>query len=140
MAELGPDAESFHARIGAYAKKHGIDGLWTTGPLSSYAQKSFAGSSQVVVSLAGGVTGKNDTAQKNNNADGGSPVSAGAHFTDQESLIQDLRKYLAAGVTVLVKGSRSARMERVVKGLLPRSVNSASMATRADAALSERST
>lgn len=139
MAELGPDAESFHARIGAYAKKHGIDGLWTTGPLSSHAQKSFAESQKVLVSLAGGVAGKKGSTQKSNDSDGSSPVSGGAHFVDQESLIQDLRKYMAEGVTVLVKGSRSAQMERVVKGLLPRT-NSASMSARSNAALSERST
>ena len=40
-------------------------------------------------------------------------------FKDQESLIQALRPWLAGDTTVLVKGSRSARMGRVVKGLIP---------------------
>ncbi|NND90371.1 MAG: UDP-N-acetylmuramoyl-tripeptide--D-alanyl-D-alanine ligase [Granulosicoccus sp.] len=91
MAELGPDAPVLHARLGAYARQRGLDGLWTTGPLSSHAQKAFAGNTPL----------------------------AGRHFTDQEALIADIRTRLGAGVTVLVKGSRSARMERVVKALMP---------------------
>ena len=44
---------------------------------------------------------------------------AGAqHFADQASLIEALRAQLRAGVTVLVKGSRSSRMERVSAALL----------------------
>lgn len=91
MAELGSDAESLHARLGAYARQNGIDGLWTVGPLSSATQKAFAGDAPL----------------------------AGRHFTDQESMIADLAEQLNADVTVLVKGSRSARMERVVKALMP---------------------
>lgn len=139
MAELGPDAKSLHARVGAYAKKHGVDGLWTTGSLALHAQKGFTVSPQLAVSLTGGIAAKSDAAQKNS-AEGSSLVSAGAHFADQESLIQDIRKYLTSDVTVLVKGSRSARMECVVKGLLLPSANSASMTISPGAALPERST
>lgn len=91
MAELGEDAEALHASLGAYARQCGIDGLWTTGPLSSATQKAFAGDQPL----------------------------AGGHFTDQEALINDLAEQLNADMTVLVKGSRSARMERVVKALMP---------------------
>lgn len=43
---------------------------------------------------------------------------AGAQvFADVETLVAPLRAQLGAGVTVLVKGSRSARMERVVAAL-----------------------
>lgn len=91
MAELGADAESLHADLGEYARQSGIDGLWTTGPLSAAIQKAFTGDAPL----------------------------AGGHFTDQEALISDLSEQLNAGVTVLVKGSRSARMERVIKALMP---------------------
>ncbi len=39
------------------------------------------------------------------------------HHPDQAALIEALRPMLHAGMTVLVKGSRSARMERVVQAL-----------------------
>lgn len=39
------------------------------------------------------------------------------HFTQQDELIAALRQDLHAGVTLLVKGSRSARMESVVEAL-----------------------
>jgi len=43
---------------------------------------------------------------------------AGAeHFVDLDALIKALRANLRAGVTVLIKGSRSMRMERVVEAL-----------------------
>jgi len=41
----------------------------------------------------------------------------GAHFEDIETLIETLRAELSAGATVLVKGSRGMRMERVVAAL-----------------------
>jgi UDP-N-acetylmuramoyl-tripeptide--D-alanyl-D-alanine ligase len=37
MLELGPDAPAFHARIGAYAKKLGIERMLTVGPLAKHA-------------------------------------------------------------------------------------------------------
>lgn len=40
-------------------------------------------------------------------------------FDDQESLLRALQSELGPGITLLVKGSRSARMERVVEGLRP---------------------
>ena len=37
MLELGPDAPAFHARIGAYAKRLGIDRMLTVGTLAKNA-------------------------------------------------------------------------------------------------------
>lgn len=91
MAELGADAQALHAQLGRYARQQGLDGLWTTGTLSIAAQNAFAGDNPLV----------------------------GGHFADQQALIDALGPSLDAGVTVLVKGSRSARMERVVKALMP---------------------
>ena len=39
------------------------------------------------------------------------------HFVDREALIGALRTGLRSGITLLVKGSRSMRMERVVEAL-----------------------
>lgn len=50
-----------------------------------------------------------------------SEAFAGKHFTDLDALVVDLVSYfnqLTGKVTVLVKGSRSARMERVVEALI----------------------
>ncbi len=42
----------------------------------------------------------------------------GRHFRDVEPLIEALREAMDARTTVLVKGSRAARMERVVRGIV----------------------
>lgn len=50
-----------------------------------------------------------------------SEAFAGKHFTDLDALAIDLVSYfnqLAGNVTVLVKGSRSAKMERVIEALI----------------------
>lgn len=44
--------------------------------------------------------------------------TGGYHFADRESLIEALRPWLQTNMTVLVKGSRSAKMESVVAALL----------------------
>jgi UDP-N-acetylmuramoyl-tripeptide--D-alanyl-D-alanine ligase len=45
--------------------------------------------------------------------------SGGEWFPDADSLIRRLQGELAAGVTVLIKGSRVNRLERVVQALIP---------------------
>jgi len=96
MAELGADAERMHARVGAYAHQQGVDGLWTTGPLASFAYQAFTDASKASKS-----------------------ERQGSHHVDHEALVSDLTRRMTEGVTVLVKGSRSASMERVVKALMP---------------------
>lgn len=41
------------------------------------------------------------------------------HFTNREELISALRPYLKADTTILVKGSRSMRMEKIIAGIIP---------------------
>jgi UDP-N-acetylmuramoyl-tripeptide--D-alanyl-D-alanine ligase len=85
MAELGPDAATLHAEIGAYARSKNVKKLYCVGAHAhTMADAAGAGASA---------------------------------FDDIESLILALRKDLHAGVNLLVKGSRSARMERVLAGL-----------------------
>lgn len=43
MAELGADADEWHTEVGRYAKRRGIDKLWTTGVLAEHSAKAFAG-------------------------------------------------------------------------------------------------
>jgi UDP-N-acetylmuramoyl-tripeptide--D-alanyl-D-alanine ligase len=40
------------------------------------------------------------------------------HFASHEALVEELRRHMHADMTVLVKGSRSSRMERVVAGIV----------------------
>lgn len=41
------------------------------------------------------------------------------HFTDRDELLAKLKTHWAEGTTILIKGSRSMRMEKIVAGLLP---------------------
>ncbi|WP_295798858.1 UDP-N-acetylmuramoyl-tripeptide--D-alanyl-D-alanine ligase [uncultured Microbulbifer sp.] len=89
MAELGPEADRAHRDMGQLARERGIDQLFTLGPLSAAASIAFAAGRQHV--------------QKN--------------FSDRDALVKALAPELDETTTVLVKGSRSARMELVVQAL-----------------------
>lgn len=41
------------------------------------------------------------------------------HFTDRDKLIASLQPYLKNGMTILIKGSRSMHMEKIVAGIIP---------------------
>ena len=90
MAELGEQSESFHYEVGAYAQQCGIQHLLCLGHEEDHATQSY-------------VRGFGSRAK---------------HFTVMASLLEHLEPLLAEGVTVLVKGSRAAAMERVVAGLM----------------------
>lgn len=88
MAELGEKARYYHEQVGEYAKQKGIDALFTLGVLSQSASAVFE--------------------------------SQGKHFSAIDPLCDYVLSQLAGeqrDITLLVKGSRSARMERVVQAL-----------------------
>jgi len=89
MGELGGDAETLHEEAGRSARLLGIDHLYTVGALAQHAAQGFGAQAR--------------------------------HFPTAETLIEALRDDLAATdagqVALLVKGSRSSRMERVVAAL-----------------------
>ena len=83
MGELGDDAATFHAEIGAEARRAGIEKMYALGTLSNNAVREFG--------------------------------SGARHFERIEDLQVALEKELDANTTVLVKGSRFMKMERVVE-------------------------
>ncbi|WNC72966.1 UDP-N-acetylmuramoyl-tripeptide--D-alanyl-D-alanine ligase [Thalassotalea psychrophila] len=88
MAELGEDARTYHQEIGEHALEQHIDNILTLGVLSQSTSSVFE--------------------------------QDGRHFSSRELLVEHLANLLAQedqAITVLVKGSRSARMELVVKDI-----------------------
>lgn len=89
MAELGAQGERLHEQIGSRARAAGVEHLYATGVLSRSAVAAFGAGARHFASQAGLA----------------------------EALVADLARLSGATVTVLVKGSRSARMEGVVGAL-----------------------
>jgi UDP-N-acetylmuramoyl-tripeptide--D-alanyl-D-alanine ligase len=88
MAELGEEARYYHQQVGEYAKQKGIDKLYTLGVLSQSASDVFA--------------------------------EQGYHFNHLPQMIEHITELTLSeqhDISILVKGSRSARMELVVKAL-----------------------
>ncbi|MDQ5918389.1 MAG: UDP-N-acetylmuramoyl-tripeptide--D-alanyl-D-alanine ligase [Pseudomonadota bacterium] len=88
MGEIGAASGQFHDEIGGYAKSAGVDVLYALGEASAIAARNFGGGAY--------------------------------HYKKVEDLIEALRLELTAcatNATVLVKGSRFMRMERVVEAI-----------------------
>jgi UDP-N-acetylmuramoyl-tripeptide--D-alanyl-D-alanine ligase len=97
MGELGIEAATLHAEVGAEAKHLGVNKLYALGELSSFAVKEFGAGAQ--------------------------------HFPRIEELLAALVLELGKDSTVLVKGSRFMRMERVVKYLVNGELDAANAAS-----------
>ena len=88
MGEVGEQGPAFHREIGEFAREAGIDRLFALGELTEQTVSAFGGE--------------------------------GEHFGSIDELVPALRGRLAVAgpdVTLLVKGSRFMRMERVVTAL-----------------------
>ncbi len=90
MAELGPTAEDLHAEVGSYARSAGIERLLVLGDSGNPA-------------LAGYRKGFGPKTEM---------------FPDLHTLACSLRDADRPEVTLLIKGSKSARMERVVEAMI----------------------
>lgn len=98
MGELGDQAAMYHEQIGEYAKDAGIDALISCGSLSAHASSAMQNKGMACANAVEGF----DALMKLI-----APIvatSVNANTTKQ-------------AITVLVKGSRSARMEQVVDAL-----------------------
>ena len=89
MGEVGNDGPSFHHDAGRQAGLLQIDHLYTLGEQSAHAQRAFAAVRQQSLH----------------------------HFSSMDALLEAVRKLLPDVNSVLVKGSRFMKMERVVRAL-----------------------
>jgi UDP-N-acetylmuramoyl-tripeptide--D-alanyl-D-alanine ligase len=88
IAELGEKARYYHQKVGEYAKQKGVDQLYSLGVLSQNSSDVFG--------------------------------NQGRHFSCLEKLVEYMNHNVSpeqCDISILVKGSRSARMELVVKAL-----------------------
>jgi UDP-N-acetylmuramoyl-tripeptide--D-alanyl-D-alanine ligase len=86
MGEVGDRAAEFHAEVGDWARQRGIEAVYALGAESAHSIAAFGG-----------------------NGD------AGRHFADADALDAAVRARLPQVASVLVKGSRFMKMERVVR-------------------------
>jgi UDP-N-acetylmuramoyl-tripeptide--D-alanyl-D-alanine ligase len=97
MGELGSDARSYHQEVGEHAQTMKVDDLLTLGVLSQNSSDAF-----------------NKQAINQNN-------QKGNHFSERNKLMAHLKTLLEneqQQISILVKGSRSAHMEYVVKDIV----------------------
>ncbi len=105
MAELGESGRQCHQQIGKYARQESIDKLYSCGVLSQLSQLAFSKNDDVYHQ-----TEPNQLTQDS--------TERSQHFSRQKELVQKLKQEAIAGVTILIKGSRSAHMENVVQALM----------------------
>lgn len=94
MLELGEKSEEFHVYFGRYVSKKAIDILVTMGKFSRSTAESAKGS--------------------------GMNAATVHHFDDTHAVVEFLHVCVKEGDVLLVKGSRSMRMERIVSFLKER--------------------
>lgn len=88
MGEVGSEGPRFHAEVGDYARERGIDLLYALGEQSAVSVQRYS-----------------------------SKHGEGRHFTDIDALKEAVRNALPHLGSMLVKGSRFMRMERVVQAV-----------------------
>ncbi|KAF1044301.1 MAG: UDP-N-acetylmuramoyl-tripeptide--D-alanyl-D-alanine ligase [Herbaspirillum frisingense] len=92
MGEVGDQGPQFHREIGAYARSRGIPRFYATGGLMRHAIEAYQATPE--------------------------GAATAAHFDDIAALNAAVEQAAPQGATVLVKGSRFMKMERVVQHLV----------------------
>ena len=90
MGEVGDQSERFHAEVGAWARERGIECLFGLGAESAHSIAAYGPAA---------------------------PSREGRHFGDIEALNDAVLAQLPQVASVLVKGSRFMRMERVAQAI-----------------------
>ena len=90
MGEVGNQGPQFHTEVGTYAAEKGIEALFSLGELSLHAHRAFT--------KTGG-------------------AQPGQHFADMVALQAAVAAVWRSASSILVKGSRFMKMERVVETL-----------------------
>jgi len=93
MGEVGDQGPQFHREIGAYARTRGVEHFYALGELARAAIDAYLNTP-------------------------GEAAAQAAHFADIDALNGAVALVATAGATVLVKGSRFMKMERVVQHLV----------------------
>lgn len=95
MAELGDDSAAIHAEMGEYAQQKGITNFVATGSACRYAVEAFTNAAS-----------KKEAEKR-----------SARWFEQQSELLNYINDNKQPGQVFLVKGSRSAGMDKVVKAL-----------------------
>ena len=107
MGEVGDNGPAFHREVGAYARERGIDLLLALGDATPESCAAFDAAQPADTGAGSG--------SALGSASGPHPAR---HFEDAAALVDYLLQVgIGASATLLVKGSRFMRMERVVDAL-----------------------
>ena len=133
MGEVGAQGPAFHAEVGVRARERGIEHLWCVGTLA-------AASARAAQTVPAGADAEGEAARE---ATGPGAAMDVRHFDTVEALLSALKapaERLPDAASILVKGSRFMRMERVVDALVSRAESESTppvLTTRTEQALPE---